>query len=152
MIHRILITHSTQDPAVDDRIAAIAKNPALANNEFHHTYFITPQDEEALSIQRPQDFLRENEPRLALKFEREIEINSIDLLVLHSGVAFYIAPQTVLSIFETLKDKHPQLKLGLQKGFFLDQVLNSEGPAFANRLDTIFDQAPEIQSIIKLLF
>jgi hypothetical protein len=152
IMRRILVVHSTSDPAVDDRISAMAKKPELAECEFRHATFIRPEDGEELSRLKPSQFLQLNELRIFRRIELEIEATKPELVVLHSGVAFSIAPQTVMSIFSALKDIHPQLKFGIQENVILDHLIESQGIRFTRQIDEVFDRGPEIKNIVKLMF
>lgn len=151
-MRRILVVHSTSDPGVDDRIAAMAKKPELAECEFHHATFIRPEDAEELSRLKPSEFLRQNEPKLFRRINGQIEAEKPEMVVLHSGIAFSIAPQTVMSIFSELKGSHPQLTFGIQENATFDRVLESQGFLFALKIDEIFDRGSEIKNLVKLMF
>jgi hypothetical protein len=151
-MRRILVVHSTSDPGVDDRIAAMAKKPELAECEFHHETFIRPEDEEELSQLKPSEFLQRNEPKIFQRIEARVKAEKPEMVVLHSGVAFSIAPQTVMSIFSMLKSRHPQLKFAVQENVILNHLLESQGGYFTRQIDEIFDRSPEIKNIINLMF
>jgi hypothetical protein len=151
-MRRILVIHSTSDPGVDDRIAAMAKNPELVECEFHHLTFIRPEDAEELSQLKPSEFLRHNESKIFQRIEAQIKAEKPEMVVLHSGVAFSIAPQTVISIFSMLKSRHPQLKFAIQENVILNHLLESQGGHFTRQIDEIFDRGPEIKNIVKLMF
>jgi hypothetical protein len=76
IMRRILVIHSTSDQGVDDRIAAMAKKPELAECEFHHLTFIRPEDAEELSQLKPSEFLRLNESKIFQRIEAQIKAKS----------------------------------------------------------------------------
>jgi hypothetical protein len=147
-MRRILVVHSTSDPAVDDRISAMAKRPELAEYELHHATFIRPEDEAELSQVKPSEFLRRNELRILSRLDRQIQSTKSDLIILHSGIAFSIAPEAILSIFSELKTKHPQLKFGIQQNVIFDDML----VRFPSQIEKIFDRSPEITDLVKVMF
>jgi hypothetical protein len=147
-MRRILVVHSTSDPSVDDRISAMAWKPELAEYELHHATFIRPEDAEELSRQKPSEFLHSNELKILRRLEREIEAKKPELVVLHSGLAFSIAPQTILSIFSELKRSHPEMEFGIQENAVLDEML----ARFPRQIDAVFDRGPEIKNIVKFMF
>jgi hypothetical protein len=151
-MRQILVIHSTSDPGVDDRIAAMAKKPELAECEFHHATFIRPVDADELSRLKPSEFLQLNESKLFQRIEAQIKAEKPEMVVLHSGIVFSIAPQTVISIFSMLKSRHPQLKFAIQQNVILNHLLESQGSHFTRQIDEIFDRDPEIENIVKFMF
>lgn len=151
-MQRILVVHSTSDPGVDDRIAAMVKKPELAGYELHHAYFIRPEDGPELSRLKPSEFLSQNEMRILGRIEREINATKSELVVLHSGIALSIAPQSVMTIFSELKSRQPQLRFAIQQNALLDQLLESQSSHFASQIDEIFDRGPQISNLVKLMF
>ena len=147
-MRRILVVHSTSDPAVDDRISAMAKKSELAGYELHHATFFRPEDEHELSQIKPSEFLRRNELRILSRLDRQIAATKSDLIILHSGIAFSIAPETILSIFSELKTKHPERKFGIQRNVIFDDML----VRFPRQIEGIFDQSPEITNLVKAMF
>lgn len=152
IVQSILVIHSTLDDSVRDRIRAMELNADLRDFQLHHTYFFTPSDATALSLMKPQEFLAHNEFALTRRFHQLIASTNPDLVVLHTGVAFYIAPFTVLSIFETLKRTNPGRTFAIQKGHMYTNVIASEGPAVSRNVRQIFDQTPEVQDVVDRLF
>jgi len=155
-VRSVLVIHSTQDESVDDRIRAMANDPELKNVSWHHTYFILRGDGEAFSSMRPPEFLEQNQDVILRRFSDLAESANPDLIVLHTGVAFYIAPSTVLSIMHSLKQKFPGPTFAIQKGRMFSNVLTSRDHNVRYEVNfavnRIFDQSPEVQQFVDGLF
>lgn len=148
----ILVIHTTQDDSVLDRIRTMELNPDLRDVTLHHTFFFTPEDSAALCLLKPQEFLEHNEYALVRRFHQLIASSNADIIVLHTGVAFYIAPFTVLSIFETLKNINPARTFAIQRGQMYSNVVAAEGPAITRKVAQIFSTTPELEELAHLLF
>ncbi len=148
-MRRILVIHSTSDPGVEDRIARMAAKPELAAYQFQHIYFFLPeyarQAERDMRV-RPGEFLEENQASIRQRMTRQIEVTEPEMIVVHNGIAFTMAPMAVLNIISELKARFPQMKFAMQDGPALADTL------FANQIQQIFDLSPETQEIVKSMF
>ncbi len=151
-MQRILVVHSTQDSGVDNRIELMARNPQLSGFDFQHAYFILPSDEDALRIMKPRELLENNQRVIGLRLQEQIDSFAPDLVVLHTGIAFYIATQVVLRIFDRLKRDNPQLVFALQKGTMYDQVAPTLGSDFISIIELTFAKTPDVQAIVDRMF
>jgi archaellum biogenesis protein FlaJ (TadC family) len=152
---RILVIHSTSDSNVDDRIVRMAAKPELTAYEFKHIYFFLPeyaQEIEKSSKIRPGEFLDQYQSRILQRMTQQIEFTQPEMIVLHTGIAFTMAPIAVLNILSGLKSRFPQLKFAIQEGKVLEGTLSAEGPRFADQVRQIFDRSPETQDILKHMF
>jgi hypothetical protein len=151
-MREVLVIHSTSDLAVDDRITAMAKKPELAGCHLSHAYFILPQDGPAMRDIKPGEFLKQNRGRIVERFAKQIEETKSELVVLHSGIAFWMAPQTVLDIFMILRRRFPDLKFGIQDNSLRTSVIEEQGRLFQHEIEQLFDFSSETTDLIKLMF
>jgi hypothetical protein len=154
-MRRILVIHSTSDSSVDDRIARMAAKPELAAYEFHHIYFFLPEFAREMEFDtriKPGEFLDQNQLRILQRMTRQIETTQAEMIVLHTGIAFTIAPLAVLNILAELKSRFPQLRFAIQEGPALEGMLSAESTRFGDQVQRIFDRSPETQNILKHMF
>ena len=155
-MRRILVIPSTSDSGVEDRIARMAAKPELAVYEFQHIYFFLPEYAQELELPtssiKPGEFLDQNQLRILQRMTQQVEITHAEMIVMHTGIAFTMAPLAVLNIISKLKSRFPQMKFAIQEGPALESTLAAEGPRFTDQVRQIFDRSPETQEILKYMF
>ena len=151
-MRRILVIHTTRDGAVDDRIEAISKRPALADYTFHHAFIFVKGDISGLGDLKPSEFIQQNVLKIFNRLHQELQSTSPDVVLLHTGLAFSFAPQAIVSIFSRLKEENQQVRFGIQGGSVFDKVLAMEGIEFADRVFRLFDFGDDIEGLAKLVF
>lgn len=151
----VLLLHSVDDDSAQSRIRAIEARPGLEDYRFHHLFIFTPEDGEAMMREpslKPSELLERNQEAIFGRLADWIGNFKPDLFLLHTGVAFTVAPDVILSVVSRLRRQFPALNFGIQEGFAFRQTVNAEGPSFAYRIDQMFTRSPELTDLMAKLF
>jgi hypothetical protein len=158
---RILVVHSTIDESTDRRIWSMQSRADALGIELSHLS-ILGEDYAAIVAEgypttsfpenKPSTWIRNHERLILERLSALIRKASPDYLLLHTGVAFMFAPETILRIIAALKSRHPDLICGIQPGKTLDMTIGESPASVASDIDRLFDQSPRTRELVEALF
>lgn len=148
MKRKILILQSVQDQITDRRELRMKESPSLQDFEIEHIYAIElTHEQRKLSTPAMMSDVCSRAPDEKKLFDRlakQVATFKPEFLIVHAGFVFYEFPQQVLSSLKALKERFPELRIGIE----------SHGNALLteSELRSVFDQGRTTSELIQKLF
>lgn len=119
---KILIINSFPDSVTDDRIKAMSVSQRLKTFSLFHTYanLTTTQYKEEVDI-------------LVSRFKLDIEKYNPELIILHTGAAFYDMPENLIDSLSIIKQAFPHINIAYQNNPLPEY--NLENYSFFNKTE-----------------
>jgi hypothetical protein len=148
----ILILHSTPDDSTTRRIATMDIRAEKLGFRLHHLTVITheyaTENDENL---KPKEWIMKNQGELWRRISTAISISHPQYFFLHTGVAFMIAPLTILEVIADLREQYPAMTFGIQQSVMLKMTLD-EKPSIAAEIEEMFDHSEDTEKLVAALF
>lgn len=151
---RVLLVYSTTDAITEDHIQAVKTRAAVLGLELQHTSIFTAGDASEFSganAPKPSEWIKKNESKILGRLSQRIREMSPEYLLLHTGIAFLFAPQTILSVISDLKSSYPSVVLGIQRSKTLKLTIEESAPSVASDIAKLFDQSARTQELLEVL-
>jgi len=148
MSQRILVLQSVEDEITYRREMRIKRSPLLRDYNFKHIYAIELKDEQQ---ELPTPLMMEQVVQGSLDGEelldrlvRKVIAFDPNILIVHAGFVFHRFPHEMISALKSLKDKFPNLRIGIQSRIRFGR----DRP----ELQTLFEDSEEIRGLIERIF
>ena len=152
---RVLLVHSTTDSITDDRILAIKSRVESMNLDVRHFSIFWTEDAKEFSGEagvKPSQWIKNNQEKILRRLTETVDRVGPEYLLLHTGMAFTFAPETILNVLSELKRQFPGIVFGIQRSKTLQMTLREASSASIQiRIGSLFDHSPRTEDLLQNL-
>lgn len=109
-IHRLLVLKSINDEYTLEELKYLTNSPVLQGIDVRFCYAVQMDE---LDLEKPDPYTVSYDKLLDM-LEMEVLAFQPDALILHTGIAFRMRPDSFLQALAVIKDRYPNIKLGYE--------------------------------------